>query len=204
MMEKLLPCPFCGGAAERVNNGPTKAEIQTALSWGQDADDGGSFIRCTRCDAATALYFDRRENLYTAWNDRVPTCGYSCNGVNVSGDKASIDAVYEAFHSHGQIDNLKRNLRHWREECGKLHARLAILEQDGLTAKYQELFQAVAGYRDYLERSVNVGPLTNNPSKEARLLRRLWDLTAGVAEQSGAGAPETSVRCGAPAANPAR
>ena len=70
-MSHLLPCPFCGGEAERVDNGPTKEQMQNVLSWGGDADDGGSFIRCKRCDASTALHFDRRENLVSSWNKRL-------------------------------------------------------------------------------------------------------------------------------------
>lgn len=42
--------------------------------------------------------------------------------------------------------------------------------------KYDELRRAVDAYLDYLKKSVNVGPLTKNPSKEAKLLRRLWEL----------------------------
>lgn len=51
--------------------------------------------------------------------------GYSCDGVNIFGDSDSIKAAQSAFHSHSQIDNLKVQLRHWREECGKLQAKLA-------------------------------------------------------------------------------
>lgn len=125
MSTELLPCPFCGGEAKRVDNGPTKEQIQHAVSWGQDFDDGGSFIECTKCHASTAIHYDRAENLYSSWNDRAPQCGYSSNGINLWGDRKSIDAVCDAFHSHGQIDELRRNLRHWRDECGKLHARLS-------------------------------------------------------------------------------
>lgn len=50
--------------------------------------------------------------------------GYSCNGVNIFGDRKSIKAAMAAFHSHDQIDALKTQLRHWREQCGKLEARL--------------------------------------------------------------------------------
>lgn len=57
MSEVLKPCPFCGGEAERV-----------------DIDDGecagGSYIRCIRCNAGTAVHFDRKEQLYSSWNDR--------------------------------------------------------------------------------------------------------------------------------------
>ena len=51
---------------------------------------------------------------------------YSCSGLNLFGDRKSIDAATRAFHSHGQIDWYQRNLRHWRDECGKLHSKLAI------------------------------------------------------------------------------
>lgn len=49
----LLPCPFCGGAAQRVDNGPTKAQLERIVGWDGDCDDGGSFIECTRCHAST-------------------------------------------------------------------------------------------------------------------------------------------------------
>lgn len=69
-MTDLLPCPFCGGRAERIDNGPTSLQVANGLSWGQDFDNGGSFIHCTRCDASTGIHFDRKENLYSSWNDR--------------------------------------------------------------------------------------------------------------------------------------
>lgn len=54
---KLLPCPFCGAGARR-----------------EDLDDagneGGSCIACTKCGASTAVFFDRKEHLYSSWNDR--------------------------------------------------------------------------------------------------------------------------------------
>lgn len=53
--DALLPCPFCGGAAQRY-----EANIDT----------GGSAIECVKCKASTALHFDRKENLVSSWNDR--------------------------------------------------------------------------------------------------------------------------------------
>lgn len=53
--------------------------------------------------------------------------GYSCNGVNLIGDRASIKSAMAAFHSHAQADELKTQIRHWREECGKLHAKLSTI-----------------------------------------------------------------------------
>ncbi|WP_430436814.1 hypothetical protein [Oceanibaculum nanhaiense] len=58
-MNELLFCPFCGCDAERV-------DIDAA----DDENAGGSFVRCRRCDASTAIHFDRKENLTSAWNSR--------------------------------------------------------------------------------------------------------------------------------------
>ena len=57
--EALKPCPFCGAPAARVDI--------------EDEGDnfGGSCIECTSCKASTALHFDRKENLYSSWNERV-------------------------------------------------------------------------------------------------------------------------------------
>lgn len=79
-MSDLLPCPFCGGVAERVDNGPTQKQVAYAHSWGDDVDDGGSFIHCTRCDASSAIHYDRKENLVSSWNDRVQVKKEAENG----------------------------------------------------------------------------------------------------------------------------
>ena len=71
-MSNLKPCPFCGGDAKRVDNVPTKEQLAAGLACGQDFDDGGSFIECTKCNNSTGLHFDRRENLESSWNDREP------------------------------------------------------------------------------------------------------------------------------------
>lgn len=56
----LLPCPFCGGEAERQ-------DIEA-----RDGEDnaGSSYIECTGCGACTQLHFDRKENLLDSWNKR--------------------------------------------------------------------------------------------------------------------------------------
>lgn len=65
-MVDLLPCPFCAGQAKRVD-----IEAQDGIE-----NSGCSFINCTKCDASTALHFDRKENLVSSWNDRAghPAC----------------------------------------------------------------------------------------------------------------------------------
>ena len=56
----LLPYPFCGGSAERID---VPADIE-------DENAGGSCIQCTQCVASTALFFDRKENIVSSWNQR--------------------------------------------------------------------------------------------------------------------------------------
>ena len=68
----LKPCPFCGGEAKRVDNLSNKEQLAAGIARGQDFDDGGSFIECTKCGNSTGLHFDRRDNLDSAWNDREP------------------------------------------------------------------------------------------------------------------------------------
>lgn len=129
------------------------------------------------------------------------------------------------------MDRLKTNVRHWREECGKLHAQVLKLKGDleawEITAKRLEEAQIA----EFAERSTadvlywkgqaeaanialaKVRKVRDGYADQAKFadvdpasyfrefVRRLDSACmAGVAEQSGAGAPETSVRCGAPAA----
>lgn len=89
--------------------------------------------------------------------------GYSCNGVNVVGDRNSINKVATAFHSHSQIDWYQRNLRHWREECGKLHAKLAAVSDtstDRASVNPVCDTQALLEIRDFLQDIVGGADLT--------------------------------------------
>lgn len=48
--------------------------------------------------------------------------GFSTNGINVWGSPDDIKAVVNWQHSHVTIVHLRRDLGHWREECGKVNA----------------------------------------------------------------------------------
>lgn len=60
----LLPCPFCGGDAERQDFETVGTEL------GNDPNAGGSCICCKTCGASSPVHFDRKENLYSSWNGR--------------------------------------------------------------------------------------------------------------------------------------
>jgi hypothetical protein len=51
-------------------------------------------------------------------------CGFGVGGVTVYGTRDSIKAAMEWEHSHSTIDSIRTNLRHWRDECGKMHSRV--------------------------------------------------------------------------------
>jgi hypothetical protein len=47
---------------------------------------------------------------------------------------------------------------------------------DSYNSELHELRSVVGAYLDHLRRSINVGPLTKQPTEEARLLRRMQEL----------------------------
>lgn len=58
--QELLPCPFCGGKAERFT-----------LPEDSFGNGGGDVITCSRCQASSHVEFGRRENLVDRWNTRL-------------------------------------------------------------------------------------------------------------------------------------
>lgn len=67
MPSDLLPCPFCGGPAERVD-----------IEDGENA--GGSCICCTRCNASSNVEFGFKENYVSNWNRRAPDTAAEARG----------------------------------------------------------------------------------------------------------------------------
>lgn len=59
MNKELLPCPFCGGEAERIDFGP-----------GSGDNEGGSCIACTKCQSSGPVEFGYKENFVSNWNHR--------------------------------------------------------------------------------------------------------------------------------------
>ncbi|WP_242890300.1 hypothetical protein [Stenotrophomonas maltophilia] len=57
--EALLPCPFCGAPAERIDFGIGSGE-----------NEGGSCIACTVCQHSGPIEFGFKENFVSNWNRR--------------------------------------------------------------------------------------------------------------------------------------
>ena len=60
IVERLAPCPFCGGAAEWHDI--TEAD--------ETANIGGSCIVCTRCQACGPVQFGEKDTIIEQWNRR--------------------------------------------------------------------------------------------------------------------------------------
>lgn len=60
MDDKLKPCPFCGGVAQRVDIPADE----------HDPNAGGSYIACQFCLASSSIAFGDKSSLVDNWNTR--------------------------------------------------------------------------------------------------------------------------------------
>lgn len=68
------------------------------------------------------------------------------------------------------------------EGCERKSVKYILADSHAsLKARIEELELGLRDYLHFLRKSLNVGPLTNNPTKEAALLRRLMELVADPA-----------------------
>lgn len=88
--DALLPCPFCGASAARVDIDATDENEPNA---------GGSYIHCTSCDASSPIHFDRKENLISSWNERTDRVKSERNAI---ADEARRYAAFYPQSSDGK------------------------------------------------------------------------------------------------------
>lgn len=76
-----------------------------------------------------------------------------------------------------EMKSLQVNLRHWRDECGKLHAQIRGMREgtvDGENMNRLEAIEQAARRLAYIVRkSVNAGPLSKDPTSEGQAWRAL-------------------------------
>ena len=73
---------------------------------------------------------------------------------------------------------LGRAIDELEEENAQLRAQVGRTPDHEKPSPDVKLRSAVVDYLNFLRRSVNVGPLTKNPTKETALLRRMMELIA--------------------------
>ena len=94
-----------------------------------------------------------------------------------------------AEHARNVIGELRRNLRHWREECGKLHAKIKAQKQVEHSLQYE--------IEGLILRRLHEGRIQGYTMEMAQELASLYfafrpdKVLAGVAEQSGGAANKT-------------
>lgn len=102
MEPDLLPCPFCGGEAERIDMNDLPED---------DPNVGGSCICCNRCGASSPVHFDRKENLCSSWNDRAGTPPGGAATSDAQADKIerlreALQALVDEYVDYQTINNL--------------------------------------------------------------------------------------------------
>lgn len=89
---ELLPCPFCGGEAKRL-------ELEDGVNF------GGSVIACCKCDACTRVYFGEKEGLVQSWNTRSALAAPAQDGwipVSERLPEGTVLAYYTNSHGKGR------------------------------------------------------------------------------------------------------
>jgi len=94
----LKPCPFCGGPAIRMEYSAGEA----------DENAGSSYITCEKCDASTALHFDRKENLESDWNRRA---GFDFVSHLERQRSFSLATFGPGMRTAGVIDHIRKELQ---------------------------------------------------------------------------------------------
>lgn len=99
---ELLPCPFCGGEAERIDFGPDNAD-----------NEGGSCIACRRCQASGPVEFGFKENFIANWNRRA-ALRTATEGINpVAWIRYRSDGCYEGPIMDDVIEDMRRKSGAW-------------------------------------------------------------------------------------------
>lgn len=105
MDEKLKPCPFCGGVAQKVDI--TADE--------HDPNAGGSYIACQFCLASSSIAFGDKSTPVDNWNSRADDARIRAEARAEAASKCSEQHFFEI-------------LRHWAIDCNEKRVSLYQLQ----------------------------------------------------------------------------
>ncbi|WP_340571708.1 hypothetical protein [Stenotrophomonas sp. G106K1] len=100
----LLPCPFCGERAERIDFGP-----------GSGDNEGGSCVACTVCQHSGPVEFGYKENFISNWNRRALAAQPSPGGQDALALPGIVREVLAWYASNPTIW-VAWNEKGWAEE----------------------------------------------------------------------------------------
>ncbi len=153
----LLPCPFCGDTAERIDFGI-----------GSGDNEGGSCVACTGCGSSGPVEFGFKENFLSNWNRRALSAQPSPGGQDAlaeaarrvisdidSGDYhgeiseatyAALEAALGARQPVALSDTFQHSVSEWMDKCFLPSLYSDMTERgDRLLEEVLELLQAL-GY----------------------------------------------------------
>lgn len=135
---ELLPCPFCGGEAQRI-----------------DIEDGenafGACIECKACHASSNLEFGRKENFVSNWNRRAILASRPDDAAlrdKIEGLEADLFLAVSTAYQRGAVEWARLNYPEWIERLGSPPATSeAWRAPDGFVSSEGELDDAAENLR---------------------------------------------------------
>ena len=100
----LLPCPFCGSPAERIDFGP-----------GSGDNEGGSCVACTVCQHSGPIEFGYKENFISNWNRRALSAQPSPAGhVDAWAIKLARESAFAHSNEHAYLPQTRQEANRWQ------------------------------------------------------------------------------------------
>ncbi|MEN5291268.1 hypothetical protein [Stenotrophomonas lactitubi] len=102
--DALLPCPFCGAPAERIDFGIGSGE-----------NEGGSCIACTVCQHSGHIEFGFKENLVSNWNRRALSAhAFPGDQTDAWAIKIARESAFAHSNEHAYLPQTREETNSWQ------------------------------------------------------------------------------------------
>ncbi|WP_262253029.1 hypothetical protein [Stenotrophomonas maltophilia] len=102
--DALLPCPFCGAPAERIDFGIGSGE-----------NEGGSCIACTVCQHSGPIEFGFKENFVSNWNRRArPAQPFPGDQTDAWTTKLARESAFAHSNEHAYLPQTREETNRWQ------------------------------------------------------------------------------------------